>query len=139
MSTIVIYDSESSYSDKVAKVVDKVDNVKLVDYRNEEIQNFLEEQFRFKPNCLFVIDDDYIYVGDSATDQLMNRQGVPNIISGILRSRFDDVSTLLSFITDKSSEDIHGKFPIREEAMVFIDNIENDSDDIVEIPINEDE
>lgn len=137
MNTIVIYDGESTYSDNVAKLVDKIDDVNMFDYRNEDVQNLLEEQFRFKPNCLFVIEDDTMYVGDHATDHLMGRQGVPNIVSSILRSRFDDVSKLLSFVTEDSDGDIHGEFPIREEAKYIIDDMQDDSSDTVEIPINE--
>ena len=137
MNTIVIYDRESTYSDNVAKLVDKIDDVNMFDYRDEDVQNMLEKQFRFKPNCLFVIEGDTMYVGEHATDHLMSRQGVPNIVSGLLRSKFDDVSKLLSFVTEDSDGDIHGEFPIREEAKEIIEDMQDDSSDIVEIPIND--
>lgn len=137
MNTIVIHDSKSTYSDNIAKLVDKIDDVNMFDYRDENVQNFLEKQFSFKPNCLFVIEDDRIYAGDHATDHLMSRQGVPNIVSGLLRSKFDDVSKLLSFVTEDSDGDIHGEFPIREDAKEIIEDIQDDSSNTFEIPINE--
>lgn len=137
MKTIVVYDNNSMYNDKIAKIASKVDDIKLVDYNNKEIQEFLDIQFGFKPNCLYVIDDGELYIGEKATNYLINRQGVPSIFSNIVRSKFDDVSNLFSYITDDVSDDIHGVFPIREEAQEFISNSEMFNDNVVNIPIND--
>lgn len=137
MKTIVVYDNNSMYNDKIAKIASKVDDIKLVDYNNKEIQEFLDIQFGFKPNCLYVIDDGELYIGEKATNYLINRQGVPSIFSNIVRSKFDDVSNLFSYITDDVSDDIHGVFPIREEAQEFISNSEIFNDNVVNIPIND--
>lgn len=136
MKTIVVYDSDSMYNDKIAKIADKVDDIKLVDYNNEEIQEFLDIQFGFKPNCLYVIDDGELYIGKKATNYLINRQGVPLIFSNMVRSKFDDLSNLFSYITDDVSDDIHGVFPIRDEAKEFVSNSDVFDDDTVSIPIN---
>ena len=136
MKTIVVYDNNSMYNDKIAKVADKIDDIKLVDYNNEEIQEFLEIQFGFKPNCLYVIDYEKLYISKKATNYLINRQGVPSIFSNMVRSKFDDVSNLLSYITDDVSDDIHGEFPIRDEAQEFVSNSDVFNDNIVNIPIN---
>lgn len=137
MKTIVVYDNNSMYNDKIAKIASKVDDIKLVDYNNKEIQEFLDIQFGFKPNCLYVIDEGELYIGEKATNYLINRQGVPSIFSNIVRSKFDDVSNLFSYITDDVSDDIHGVFPIREEAQEFISNSDIFNDSVVNIPIND--
>lgn len=126
---VVVYDGNSQYQDKITKIFKKVDDIKAVEWEDESIQEFLSKQFGWKPKALIVVDDGTVYVGDNATEHLSSRQGIPSVIPSLVKSRlpFSTVlSKLLSFADD--SDEIHGKFPLDEDAQQQIEEIRSGTD-----------
>lgn len=122
---LVIYDGNSKYQDKIASGFKKLDDVKAVQWKNETVQDFLQEQFGWKPESLIIVDDDTVYIGKHATEHLTNRQGVPTMLSKFTKSRAEPFSTvaskLLNFTED--TDEIHGEFPIQPESKPYVDDL----------------
>lgn len=122
---LVIYDYNSQYQDKLSSSFEKIDNLKTLDWNSDEAQDFLEIQFGFKPKTLIVIDDKTVYTGKEATEHLTERQGVPSFLSKLAKSRAKPFSTIASKIigVSEDNDNIHGEFPLDEEAKDIIDDI----------------
>lgn len=122
---LVIYDSNSKYQDKITEMFNRLDDFKAVEWTDETVQLFLEDQFGWKPKALVVVDDSTVYIGKHATEHLTNRQGVPTILSQLTKSRAQPfagiASRVLNFTED--TDEIHGEFPLNDEAENHLENL----------------
>jgi hypothetical protein len=123
--SVVIYNSNSKYQEKVTAGFKKIDDIKAIHWDSDVAQSFLENQFGWTPKTLVVIDEDTVYVGKYATEHLTNRQGVPSILSEFTKSRAEPFSTIASKVLNftEDNDEIHGKFPIKNEAEDDVKNL----------------
>lgn len=131
---VVIYDKDSRYHKFLSGKFEKFDNIKTVDWNSERAQDFLEAQFGWKPLNLIVLDNDKVYVGQNALDHLVERLGIPSVVSSLLKSRTAPFSTVASKAVDLRGEfdDISGEFPLKEGAKEY----RNDFTSLTDIDIN---
>lgn len=122
---LVIYNGDSKYQDKITGGFKKLDDIKAVQWSDETVQNFLEEQFGWTPKSLVVVDGDTVYIGKHATEHLTNRQGVPTMLSELTKSRAEPFSTVASKLLDftEDTDEVHGEFPLQSEAEEYVDDL----------------
>jgi hypothetical protein len=129
---VLIHDKESKYKSGIARAFNKADNIKVLDWNDEDVQTFLDKQFGWRPKSMMVIDEDKVYVGENATEHLVERIGVPKTVTKLAKSRAPPVSAVVSTLTGDDSDDITGEFPLDEDAEDIVDEFINGTD----IPIN---
>lgn len=129
---VLIYDDESTYKSGIAEAFKKADNIKVLDWNDDDVQEFLELQFGWKPRTMMVVDDDTVHVGENATEHLVGRIGVPKPVTKLAKSRAPPVSAVVSTLTGSESDDINGEFPLDEEAEKIVDDFTSGTN----VPIN---
>ena len=123
--SLVVYDQNSTYQQKIANGFKKIDDIKTAEWSDEDVQSFLQNQFGWKPKNLIVVDNETVFVGKHATEHLTNRQGVPSIVAELTKSRAEPFSSIASKLLDftDESDEIHGEFPLDETAKSSVEDL----------------
>lgn len=134
---LLVYDDQCTYCEGIASTFEKIDeDIQLVDWNDETVQEFLDAQFGWQPFVMMVINNGTVYVGEEAVKHLTSTVGVPKIAAEAVKSQTEPVSTIVSKLARRREPDnINGEFPLDEVAKEIISSFREDTQ-MTEIPIN---
>jgi transcription antitermination factor NusA-like protein len=118
-STVLIHDGSCVYCAAAADLVTHIDDdVGVIEWSSDVVQEFLTEQFESTPFSMGLVDlkKKTVYLGQEAMSQLVQRAGVSQRIADRLSRDYAEVAPDVSRATNKRQPStFHGKFNITSE------------------------
>jgi len=120
MSSVLIYDGDCAYCSVAARALRRLGDVAAVGWEEDAAQRFLESQFEETPFAMFLadLDEENVYAGRSAAEELADRAGAPSLASSLVSSEYDGISKVVGIASrrDREPDDYHGIYDMRERA-----------------------
>jgi predicted DCC family thiol-disulfide oxidoreductase YuxK len=119
---IVVFDGECRYCTMTSKTVQTINNdITVIDWQNNIVQEFLEIQFDSTPFSMIFIDIDReeVLVGDSAADRIASNSKVTKSVSSFISTNYDEISSTVRFLSRRNrstDEEYYGTYDLDEEA-----------------------
>ncbi|MFP4189114.1 MAG: DUF393 domain-containing protein, partial [Halobacteriales archaeon] len=120
MSSVLVYDGDCAYCSVAARALRRLGDVDAVTWEEETAQRFLHAQFGEEPFAMFLVDldEENVYAGRSAAEELADRAGLPSVASSLVSSEYDGISKVVGVASrrDREPDDYHGVYDLRERA-----------------------
>lgn len=129
---IVVFDRECSYCTLASQTVQTInDDIKVIDWQNEVVQDFLELQFDSTPFSMIFIDVDKeeVLVGDVAADRIASNSKLTKAASSLASNNYDEISSVVSFLSQRdreTDEKNYGTYDLRDGAKEKIETLYSD-------------
>lgn len=121
-SKILIFDGECPYCSLASETVQSInDEVMVVDWQNDVVQEFLELQFDTTPFSMVFVDleKSEVTVGNTAAGKVADNSKVTKPMSSLVSDNYDKISSVVSFLSQRdrsTDEEYYGTYELDEEA-----------------------
>lgn len=121
-SKILIFDGECPYCNLASETVQSInDEVMVIDWQDDVVQEFLELQFDTTPFSMVFADleDSEVTVGDAAAGRVADNSKVTKPMSSLVLDNYDKISSVVSFLSQRdrsTDEEYYGTYELDEAA-----------------------
>jgi hypothetical protein len=124
---VLVYDAECPYCSATARAFRRLRGVGTVSWYDETAQELLRAQFGETPFAVVLVDrrQRRIYAGRSAAEEVAERAGAPDVVSSLVRDRYDELAWVVGVASgrDREPDDYHDVYPLAEDAAALFDDL----------------
>ncbi|MFB6283030.1 MAG: DUF393 domain-containing protein [Halobacteria archaeon] len=104
--SVLIYDGDCPYCTSISRILGKIDDVLVLPYQDTESKEFLRSQFGEAPFAMYLVDVEkgVVYGGESAAKELCRRAGLPELVSDLVRDRYETVSFIIGKVSGREND-----------------------------------
>jgi hypothetical protein len=131
--SLLVYDDSTEWLRAAADLVAAgAEGVRPVAWDDPTIQAFLGAQFDGRPFALLLIESDTVAVGKDAIEGLLERYGFGEELRTLAKRAYPPFSAPIGrLVHGQEPADLHGTFPLDEEAADHLDSLRRS----VDIPV----
>ncbi|GEM_PF-203772 len=119
-SSVLIFDGECPYCSIAAVALKRLDDVVAVSWYDDAVGPFLDAQFGERPFAMVLVDPDEqrVYAGRSAAQELADRAGTPGIVGSLVRENYERIAGVVGALSGRGRDpdDYHETYRLRADA-----------------------
>lgn len=121
--SLLIYDGSTESFRAAADLFTRCSpDLRPVPWGTEAVQAFLEAQFDGRPFAFILVEGESVHVGDETVARVLRKQGIAAPVAAALTRAYPSVAAPFGrAVHGREPADIHGTFPLDEEARTHID------------------
>jgi hypothetical protein len=124
---VLLFDGDCPYCSMAAVALRRLDGVQAVPWEADPVGPFLDAQFGSRPFAMVFVDPDEerVYAGRSAAEELADRAGTPGIVGGLVRDNYDRIANTVGALSGRGRDpaDFHDAYDSTDEAAALLDGL----------------
>lgn len=117
---VLIYDGDCPYCSLAAVALKQLDDIVAVSWYADPVEDFLRAQFDDTPFAMVLVDPDeeIVYAGRSAAQELADRAGTPGIVGSLVRDNYETIAGIVGGLSgrDRPPADYHDTYSLQVAA-----------------------